>query len=204
MPRDQRRNGSAGRELTRFSPPGCGAERGVATQAGNSAHLSPPVPCLRTLSARRRESRRDIRADLSAGGSSPPLPCSGFLGGLRRCPPGRAPFLSPARLPSSPRVAGDSSAHPRGSPLRGAGRREIGRGRAAVDRQKASISQPVLNPSSRDGSGQPQRIKVKGFVTAENREKKLGEEGGRKRGLMLWSIDTAWREITWRSSCEGS
>lgn len=126
--------------------------------------------------------------------------------GLRRCPPGRAPSLSPAGFPSSPRVAGDSSAYPRGSPLRSAGRRGLGSGRAAVDRLKASISQPLLNPSSRDGSGHPQRVKVKAFVTAERREKKRGEEGVGKRGLMLRSIDARWGggEITWRSSCKRS
>lgn len=113
------------------------------------------------------------------GGTQPSPPLLRDSRGLRLCPPGRAPFLSPARVPSSPRVAGDSSALPRGSPLRGSTRPGLAGGRAAADRQKASLSQPLLNPSSRDGSGQPQRVNVKGFVTAEMREK-WGEEGGRK------------------------
>lgn len=150
VPRDQRRSGSAGRELARFSPPGSGprAEPRCGQGALPTSHLQLPACAHAPHGA-----GRDIHADLSTGGSSPPLPCSGFLAGLCRCPPGRAAFLCPARFPSSPRVAGDSSAHPRGSPLRGARRRGLGRGCAAVDRQKASISQPLLNPSSRDGRG---------------------------------------------------
>lgn len=159
--------------------------------AGGSEPWPRSAPRLRTPSAGRRGSRRESRADLPAGESllsSPPLP-SGFRGGLRRCPPARPRTLSfHPRLPTSPRVTGGSSAHPRVFPLR------IGGGYAAGDGRKAPTSQPLLNPSSGDRSGQPERVKEKGFVTAEKREKAQGEERreGSKRGLMLKSIDTGW------------
>lgn len=109
VPWDQRRNGSAGRGLARFSPPGCGAERGVATRAGNPAHLSPPAPCLRTLSAQRRESRRDIHAQLSTGGTQPSPP-------LLRDSQGSAP------LPARPRTL---SLPGKGPVLAAGGRRQL-------------------------------------------------------------------------------
>lgn len=124
VPWDQRRNGSAGRGLARFSPPGCGAERGVATRAGNPAHLSPPAPCLRTLSAQRRESRRDIHAQLSTGGPSPPLPCSAILGVCASARPAAHPF-SP-RQGSRPRRGWPATAPRSPAALRSGDRRGQG------------------------------------------------------------------------------
>lgn len=155
---------------------------GARSRGAGSEPCPPPAACPRAPSAGRRGSRRESRADLSAGGTFPSP-------ALLRVSRGSAPL--PARpctlsshprlpLPSPPRVAGGRSAHPRGSPLRGAGRCALGGRRAAGDRQKAPTSQPLLNPSSGDRSGQPEQVKEKGFVTAEKREKKWGEEGGRQ------------------------
>lgn len=162
--------------------PRAGNQRGSPRRAAEPRERCPALLCsslpAHTLRTAPGEPAGHPRWFIRGGGQPSPSPAPG-VSGLCRCPPGRAPFLSPARFPTSPRVAGDSPAHPRGSPLRAAGRRGTGRGRAAADRQKTSIPQPLLNPSSRDGSGQPQRVKVKGFVTAEKREK-WGEEGERK------------------------
>lgn len=114
------------------------------------------------------------------------LPRSRFGGGLRRClparPPARAPFLSTRGSRSRPRREWPAAAPrvPAGPRLRGAGRRAAGGGRAAGDRQKAPTSQPLLDPSAGDRSGQPEGVKEKGFATAGKREKKRGEEGGRQ------------------------
>lgn len=110
-------------------------------------------------------------------------------GGTQPCPPlrfsGVCAAARPAAHPFSPRQGsrprhGWPATAPRSpAALRSGARPGLAGGRAAADRQKASVSQPLLNPSSRDGSGQPQRVNVKGFVTAEKREKWGEEVGGR-------------------------
>lgn len=142
VPRSQRRNGSARGELARFSSPGCGAGR-------------EPCPPPAALPACAHPPRGAAAAGGIAGliyprgKSSPPL-----LRGSAPLPARPHTLSFHPRLPllSLPRVAGGSYAHSRGSSLRGAGRR------AAGDRQKAPTSQILLNPSSGDNSGQPERV----------------------------------------------
>lgn len=165
VPWGRGRNGSGRGERARFSPPGCGAQR----RAG-SAPCPPPAPCLRAPSAGRRGSR----ADLSAGGTLP-SPAPRLAGVCVVARPRTLSFHPRLPLPFPPRVAGGSSAHPCGSSA--PGRRALGGRRAAGDRLKAPTSQPLLDLSSGDRSGQPERVKERGFVSSEKREK-WGEDGG--------------------------
>lgn len=84
-----------GTGISAVLPAGLRTESGIARRAGNRAHLSPPAPCLRTRSARRRESRRDIHVDLSTGDPALPSPAPGFSGVCAAARPAAHSFSSP-------------------------------------------------------------------------------------------------------------